>query len=399
MNKKRLITALVLIAATIVIVIGAAVVAGIFFLRSSSDTVAMAGATAVGVPNGAARTKSIGPAGGSLASSDGRITVDVPPNAVTAAVDFRITPITNLGKGGVGSAYRLEPNEQKFATPVKVSFKYDAEGFKDAAPESFAVAYQDPTGVWQALNTSNIDRASKTVSISTTHFTDWSLWTIRLEPEKVTIRVGEKVHIEPIQCLKPTNLYQRFQGFLGNQPCSALWPQNKTWSVNIGTLSPITAGVIYTAPAKKPSPNVATVRFVYHLRGESPNQQQARECEITIVDRGYRATGQDGPTSYEGVICSLDKTFTVTGHNGPLTYTDTFAPSGDGRTGAAVLYGAYYGGTWTGEGPYKIEGFDSDKPRIVWKVKTTVSGAPGSASGVGIATIYLVPLNPDEKCK
>ncbi len=135
-NKRRLIIAAGLVVATITIVIAVAIVAGILFLRSSGDTVAMASATAVGVPNGPATTKSIGPAGGSITSTDGRITVDVPPNAVTATVDFRITPITNLGKGGVGNAYRLEPNEQKFATPIKVSFKYDAEGFKDAAPES-----------------------------------------------------------------------------------------------------------------------------------------------------------------------------------------------------------------------------------------------------------------------
>jgi hypothetical protein len=111
------------------------------------------------------------------------------------------------------------------------------------------------------------------------------LWTIRLEPEKVTIRVGEKVHIEPIQCLKPTNLYQRFQGFLEMNLVVLCGRKTKAGQVNIGTLSPITAGVIYTAPAKKPSPNVATVRFVYHLRSESSGVQEVRECQITIVDR------------------------------------------------------------------------------------------------------------------
>jgi regulation of enolase protein 1 (concanavalin A-like superfamily) len=394
-KKKRLIAALVLVAAMILIVVAVTVVAGILFMRSSGNTVAMASATAVGVPNGKATTKSIGPAGGSLASADGRITVDVPPNAVTAAVDFRITPITNLGKGGVGSAYRLEPNEQKFATPVKVSFKYDAEGFKDASPESFAVAYQDSTGVWQALKTSNIDKASKTVTISTTHFTDWSLWTIRLEPEKVTIRVGEKVHIVPIQCLKPTNWYERFQGFLGNEPCSAMWPQNKTWSVNLGTLSPITGGVVYTAPAKKPSPNVATVRFVYHLRGESSGIQDVRECQITIVDQGYKASGKIGDTVFFGDICDLEKPFTVKTNNPFLTAFE-FIPSSPITGSWAYVY--KNGVSGEGSGQYTIEGSEAVKTRISLNGHGTGTvPVAGTQTSSGSFHIDLAPL--DTECK
>ena len=150
-RRAKIITALVLIVATIVIVVTVVIVAAILFLRQSGDTQAIGTATAVGVPTGPSTTKSIGPEGGSLTSPDGRISVKVPPNAVAAAVDFGVQPITNLGPGGVGSAYRLEPSGQKFAKPIKVSFRYDTEGFKDEMPESFAVAYQDPTGVWQAL--------------------------------------------------------------------------------------------------------------------------------------------------------------------------------------------------------------------------------------------------------
>lgn len=396
-NKKRLIAALVLIAAMILIVIAVTVVAGMLFMRSSGNTVAMAGATAVGVPNGKATTKSIGPAGGSLASADGRITVDVPPNAVTAAVAFRITPITNLGKGGVGSAYRLEPNEQKFAAPVKVSFKYDAEGFKDASPESFAVAYQDSTGVWQALKTSNIDKASKTVTISTTHFTDWSLWTIRLDPEKVTIRVGEKVHIVPIQCLKPTNLYERFQWLLGNEPCSDMWPQNKTWSVNIGTLSPITGGVVYTAPAKRPSPNVATVRFVYHLRGESSGIQDVRECQITIVDQGYRASGKAGTTVLSGDICDLEKHFVLKADN-PFVPSLEFEPDSISPTkGGTFTFTTGNGLTGSCKCTYTIIGTDTLKTGIELTGMSMGTLEGISKSGGGSMHINLVPL--DRECK
>jgi len=111
---------------------------------------------------------------------------------------------------------------------------------------------------------------------------------------------------------------------------------------------------------------------------------------------GYRATGQDGPTSYSGVICSLDKPFTVVGHNGPLTYTNTFTPVGDGRTGTATLVAGYGGVSWKGGGSYKVEGFDGDKPRILFEVSTTASAPGAGSSGSGTAHIDLVPLDTDE---
>lgn len=77
-NKKRLITAVVLVVATITVVLVVGTVAAILFFRFSGDTDTMPGATAVGVPNGPATTKKIGSAGGSIASPDGRIIVDIP---------------------------------------------------------------------------------------------------------------------------------------------------------------------------------------------------------------------------------------------------------------------------------------------------------------------------------
>ena len=283
-NRKRLITAAVLVVATIMIVIAVAIVAGIFFLRGSSDTVAMPGATAVGVPNGPATTKSIGPAGGSIASPDGRITVDVPPNAVSGPVDFSIQPITNLAHGGVGSAYRLEPGGQKFAPPIEVSFKFDAQDLKGYSPETLAIAYQDPTGVWQSFRTVNIDQASKTLTVSTTHFTDLSVWTIRLSPEKATLRVGETQLIAVEGCIEKDDWGSKLKTLLGIQTCNFFMPRENSWSVNVGTIAMVPGAVLYTAPAKKPSPNVATVRLVYTLRGPFQKMRALAKSRLSTGD-------------------------------------------------------------------------------------------------------------------
>jgi hypothetical protein len=398
-NKKRLIAVLVLVAAMILIVIAVTVVVGMLFMRSSGNTVAMASATAVGVPNGKATTKSIGPAGGSLASADGRITIDVPPNAVPSPLNFSIQPITNLAQGGMGNAYRLQPDGLKFATPIKVSFNFDAPDLKETIPEGLAVAYQDPTGVWQAFDTVNLDRERKSLTVSTTHFTDFSIWAVKLSPEKATLRVGQTVEIQLVACLENSSWLSRLRTRWGIQRCDSLTKSTDNhWSVDIGTITPAGPGfAVYQAPAVKPPKGVATVRFVYKAAGSTEKDlKDVRECEITIVGNGYRATGSDGPTSYSGTICSLDKEFTVIGHNGPLDLTFKFTPSGDGRAGIGTLGGSVSVATWTGNGPYTIEAFGSDKPKIMWVTHQTVSG---KFSGSGTFHIELVPLDTDEKCK
>lgn len=406
-GKRRVILVVVLIVATITIVIAVATVAGIFFLRGSSDTVAMSGATAVGVPNGPATTKSIGPAGGSIASPDGRITVDVPPNALPGPVDFSIQPITNLARGGLGNAYRLEPGGQKFATPIKVSFNFDAPDLKGTIPDALAVAYQDPTGIWQAFKTVDIDQASKTLTVSTTHFTDFSIWTLRLSPEKATLHVRETLEINLIGCIEKRSWVSRLRTRLGIQTCTFFTPEEGSWSVNIGTITPAGPGAaVYTAPAKKPSTNVATVRFVYKLWGSGEtNVKDVRTCEITIVGRGYTASGESHDAVYSGVICDLEKPFTVNG-KGLANFVFKFVPSSP--TEGVVSYSSSYtpGGAETiesGSGSYTVRAIDTPEARIALIIDkatatTTVAGyrVPVQPSQAGPLAIRLTPA--DSEC-
>ena len=129
--------------------------------------------------------------------------------------------------------------------------------------------------------------------------------------------------------------------------------------------------------------------------GEYTNVSKTFAAKITILDRGYKASGQDPPTFYSGTVCSLDKPFTVMGHNGPLTYTLKFTPSGDGQSGAGTLAGGYASVSWSGNGPYKVEGFDGNKPRILFDVTTTATHRI-SGSGTGTMHIDLTPLETNE---
>jgi hypothetical protein len=381
--------------ATITIVIVEGTVAAVFFLSPSGDTDAMPGATAVGVPNGPVTTKSIGQAGGSIASPDGRITVTVPPNAVPGSVEFRIQPITNLTHGGLGNAYRLEPSDQKFSAPISVSFNFGAQDLKNSIPESLAVAYQDKTGVWQSFKNINIDQGKKTLTVSTDHFTDFSIWTVRLSPEKATLHLRETQHIELIGCIERLNLLTRIRTLLGRPDCRSLSPDDASWSVDIGTITPAGPGaVVYQAPATRPSTNVATVRFEYKLQGsDETNIKDVRTCEITIVGQGYRASGKVGTTVFSGDICDLKKPFTVKNNN---QYMQSFEFAPSSPTAGTWSFSYKNGVVGRGGGEYTIEGTETEKTAIVLNGSATGAIRGYSKTGFGPLRIDLAPVETDD---
>jgi hypothetical protein len=69
----------------------------------------------------------IGPAGGSLISSDQAFELLVPPGALTTNVSFTITAVTStVDAGELTPAYAITPAGQKFAVPVTLSFPEEA---------------------------------------------------------------------------------------------------------------------------------------------------------------------------------------------------------------------------------------------------------------------------------
>jgi hypothetical protein len=131
--------------------------------------------TEKGVSTGAAVTKMIDAAGGELLSGDGRLVVTVPAGTVTAPTAFSIEPITNTlyGERKVKPAYRLKPEGVSFARPVRLQFKYDAAQLTAGQEDLQGIAFQTQEGYWK-VEPSALDKANRTLTVETTHFSDWS---------------------------------------------------------------------------------------------------------------------------------------------------------------------------------------------------------------------------------
>jgi hypothetical protein len=372
---------------------------------NSSDEITLA-PTEVGTPAGNAVTKSIGPAGGTLASPDGRITLTVPQNALIETVAFTIQPITNKAATGLGTAYRLEPSGKVFDTPLQLSIHYDDHDIDGTVPEALSMAYQDGKGAWHIQSSGQLDQSARTLTIPIKHFTDFSFITrLRMVPPAATVHVKESQVIQLQVCGEPS-----FVDKILSRPlsCKEPPPGNVAWSLRgEGTIRESKlarefglVSVIYTAPAKRPTPNIAMVEVSITFRTWNPETgaletiEKTFDARITIVDRGYRATGHDRSTSYSGVICSLDQPFAVMADNTLVSYPLDFVPSSG--TAGDVKWDTTWGVLrLNGEGTYTIEGLDTEKPRIIVQPKSTLTGPPRSATGSGTAHIELLPLPID----
>ena len=138
---------------------------------SSGGPPARPAAVAPGTPAGEPVTQRVDARGGRLVSRDGRLVVTVPPGTVTLT-DITAQQVTGTALVGVGSGYRLGPAGTKFPRPVTLTF---LAGWTSAAVGALTIAYQDERGFWVHAPGVTRDPAARTVSVATTHFSDWTL--------------------------------------------------------------------------------------------------------------------------------------------------------------------------------------------------------------------------------
>ncbi len=152
--------------------------------------------TPVGAPHGGPSELLVPATGGTLASADGRLAVDIPADALATAQTLTLQPIADEAPGGVGPAYRLGPEGTTFAKPVTLTFHYTEDDLIGSEAATLAVAFQDAQGQWNALKSATRDEAGRTISVVTTHFSDWSLLQgFQLRPPSANVNPGDRVDL------------------------------------------------------------------------------------------------------------------------------------------------------------------------------------------------------------
>src|ERR1035437_6260831 len=240
--------------------------------------------TEQGTPTGEASTTSIGPAGGTLQSADGNLLVTIPANALSSITTISIQPVTGEAPLGVGFGYRLKPEGTTFAKPIQLTFHYDQTLLKESLPDFLWIVTQAADGSWNAMLKSIVDTSAKTVTITSTHFSDWALGRFidfTLNPVSTAIKKSQSVklsltgfsHDKAIEGDELTPLIPITGQGDDLTPLTPIQSQLvdfrvKQWTLN-GIVAPVsnsngslTASGInatYTAPNQKPTINTVAV--------------------------------------------------------------------------------------------------------------------------------------------
>ena len=128
-----------------------------------------------------------GPDGGPLELAGGEVELDLPAGAITQEVVLTADPVEPPPESEVGerpvTVIELGPDGFEFEQPIELAFTYDpvvlAEEYPDIVEEDLALfTFDEENGVWVLLADGVVDPVTKTVSGTTTHFSQFGILTL-----------------------------------------------------------------------------------------------------------------------------------------------------------------------------------------------------------------------------
>ncbi|GAB3490364.1 hypothetical protein GCM10027341_02010 [Spirosoma knui] len=149
-------------------------------------------ATSIGKPLGAPFTTTIGPAGGTLVTPDGKLSVTFPAGAVSKETQLTVQPVENTAPNGVGTSYHISPDNLTFDKPVSFDYVYQDKEVIGTSVDALAMAFQDDNKVWQLAQPVTVDKPRKRIRFWSKSAKWWGfIAQYRLLPALDTAEVGE----------------------------------------------------------------------------------------------------------------------------------------------------------------------------------------------------------------
>lgn len=313
--------------------------------KSGDDNSEPAIAVAVehGTTTGQATKKTIGPAGGSIQTPDGNISIEIPAGAVTAQTEFSIQPVTSTLDGSAGTSYRLGPENVHFEKDVKISFKYLDQDLGGTSEDDLYLAYQDEKGFWNREIMTGIDKTNKKLTASTRHFSDWTIERIfYISVDKTTLAANEQsgllVYMKDCDDKKQIVTKQP----VPNKNIDG-WFVNGPGSFNRTNMEAVT----YTAPASIPAPVEVAVGVRIKNLVSKRNPDRPGNTGLVIVQTNIQLLAEeffiwemDGSTnvglSIDGAMLGTTANILGTGLTGGVTLLLNASKAGSYDLGSAV---------------------------------------------------------------
>ncbi|MFT3706095.1 MAG: hypothetical protein QM817_00375 [Archangium sp.] len=251
--------------------------------------------TDVGTPTGSgAVMTSIGASGGSVKSADNKLEIVIPSGALSANTNITITPISATGPGA-RLAWRLGPEGTTFSSPVTIKFTASASDLAGTELAALRIATQNSKKQWESPETTI---SGNTVSVTTTHFSDWSMLTgWQITPGTSSVAPGGTQLLTVQFCNRDTSA-EVVPLIATCQENSEIASLLGAWSVNgiergnsdVGTVTSVDSAASYKAPSVVPSSNPVAVSVDFYTPSRS---KLTLVASVNVVGPNYR-----GPASW-----------------------------------------------------------------------------------------------------
>jgi hypothetical protein len=247
--------------------------------------------TILGTPEGEPVSKKIGPAGGTISSTDGRVELIFPPGALTTSTTISIQPTTNPLSNGAGKAYWFEPSGIQFKKPVQFIFHYNEEESETCPPDLMGMAFQDKKGKWTYIDYEEWDSTRNNLKGYIHHFTGaTNVYQVRMVMARTELRVNQSTSID-------------FVSYITDDEALFSTSNQFTWKVNnhingneiVGKIRPMSfriankvrmVNAVYTAPNILPFSDTVFVKVeLYVSRGKHKNVLRTFKKKVIIYDQ------------------------------------------------------------------------------------------------------------------
>lgn len=270
--------------------------------------------TAIGKPIGAPVTQTIGPAGGTIAMPNGKLTLSFPAGTVKKETAITVQPGENNAPNGVGQAFSISPNVT-FEQDVTVIYYYQDNEMDGAAVDALGIAYQDGRQAWQRTQTAKADKAKKTVTAKLKKGSWWALITpYQLEPEQATVAPGETkeltlmklkdwepstngdVTVAPVLMDKVNNDVAKL--YINGVDWTSAAPKDQSFG-SVGQ-NRQTGAIMYIAPSQKPQKN--PVIITVEIKNPTSNARFLLSSQLAVgAENSLTIDGH----SYNNVVPNL----------------------------------------------------------------------------------------------
>jgi hypothetical protein len=301
----------------------------------------------------------IGPGGGTLNSSDGKLSISVPAGALTTETEIAIQPAQDASGESFGPVYQLSPEGTTFPQPVTLAWHFSENDLSTTNLDNLIVRTKPANGAWRLQPDVQRDETAHTISVASNHFSQWGLaMSLRIEPSQAKVFAGDSIKVdafvgETILSPQPpdqggpgpalTTPASNIDGDDLTAPTKSTDPRrdifkNAVWSVNGVPRGNNTLGVVdapitgsywyedaahqpanYLAPDTVPSQNPVTVSFemtvsdsgITGSKGNPAKTKMIATALVTILPRQDHWVGDSDITQFDGTKVKSHFTFAL----------------------------------------------------------------------------------------